>query len=72
MQQGVKLQLQKFHEFETKFEKHLGYESGSKVGTFDEQNRGGKYRATVPLQYLFYFSQSLVKNCSILNSFGTA
>jgi hypothetical protein len=49
MQWGDKLQFKYLHEFESKFEKNLGCESGSKVGTFDEKNVGGKSRATVPL-----------------------
>jgi hypothetical protein len=53
MQRGVKLQIQKLHEFESKFEKNLGYEPGSKVGTFDEKKiGGGQSHATVPLMGL--------------------
>ncbi len=51
MQQGVKLNFIELHEFENKSEKNVGYDSGSKVGTFDEtKNGGGKSRATVPLR----------------------
>jgi hypothetical protein len=53
MQRGVKLQIRKLHEFESKFEKNLGYESGSKVGTFDGKKiGGGQSHATVPLKGL--------------------
>jgi hypothetical protein len=33
----------------TNSKKHLGYESGSKLGTLDEKNGGEKSHATVPL-----------------------
>jgi hypothetical protein len=46
MQRGVKLQSTKFF---VKFEKNLRYASGSKLGTFDGKNGGGKSRPTVPL-----------------------
>jgi hypothetical protein len=35
MQRGDKLQFTPLHEFESKSEKNLGYESGAKVGNFD-------------------------------------
>jgi hypothetical protein len=42
MQQGVKLKIRKLWEFETKFEKNLGYESEPKMDTFDEKNQSCK------------------------------
>ncbi len=37
----------------------LGYESGSKMGTFDEKNGVGKSRATVPLNLSFFLNEPL-------------
>jgi hypothetical protein len=47
MQRRVKLQVKELHEVETKFEKNLGFESGSKGSTFDGKNGGGKSPTTV-------------------------
>jgi hypothetical protein len=48
---GKQTSIQITPQIQNKFEKNLGYgyESGSKVGTFDEKNGGGQSRATVPL-----------------------
>ncbi len=48
MQRAVKLQFKQLHEFETKFEKKIGYSPESKVGTFDRKN-GGKNLALMSL-----------------------
>ncbi len=55
---GKQTSIQITPQIQNKFEKNLGYgyESGSKVGTFDEKNGGGQSRATVPLSW-FLFSE---------------
>jgi hypothetical protein len=37
--------------FDFIFETNLGYESGDRVGAFDEKNRSQKSRASVPLRW---------------------
>jgi hypothetical protein len=50
MVRGVKLQFRQPHEFETRLEKNLGYESGAQGGTYGEWKNGDrKSRATVYL-----------------------
>jgi hypothetical protein len=48
---GSQISSQVLQEFETQFEKNLGYESGSKAGTFDDKKGGEKSCATVPLTF---------------------
>jgi hypothetical protein len=52
-------------EFDLIFETNLGFESGNRVGDFDEKNRSKKSRASVPLTG--HHKQS--KSCSAVGGF---